>query len=320
MELKNILELFPKKNILVIGDIMLDKYTEGFVERISPEAPVPVLRVENHYYKLGGAANVAMNLSNLSPEGNITLSGFTGKDPESIFLKKTLEENNINTCLDENSSTILKERFMGKSSGHPQHILRVDREENKPKLFTQEIKKNLMHLSEKADLIILSDYAKGTITLDLINTLNNFKNKLIIDPKPKNPDFKSIYQDSLAITPNKKEALEMSGLNDIYDAGIKLSKDFNSNIFVKEGGEGLTIFPNNNHPIKVPTNKETNFEETGAGDTMIAAIALSLATNNSLENAAKIGNHAARLTVKKIGTHAPTLNELHRSIIENETP
>ncbi|MAG02273.1 hypothetical protein CMI42_02955 [Candidatus Pacearchaeota archaeon] len=316
MEVQEIINNFPRKKVLIIGDLMLDKYTEGYIERISPEAPVPVLRVSNHSYKMGGAANVAINVANLSPNGNISVAGFVGDDPEASYLKKMLEDNNIQTYLDSDHSTIVKERFMGKSSGHPQHILRADYEEDHKKTFNDELKDKIRDLALESEIIILSDYAKGTITTDLLNILDSFKNKMIIDPKPKNPDFRSIYRGCHVITPNKREILEMSGLNNIFDAGANISRELNTNVILKLGGDGTAVFPLNGEIIKVPTIKETNFEETGAGDSLISALALSLTINHSLDKAAIIGNHAARLTVKKIGTYAPTLEELRKLINE----
>ena len=316
-ELLKILDGFPKKKILIIGDIMLDKYTEGKIERISPEAPVPVLSVYNQSYKIGGAGNVALNAANLSPGGEIHFSGFIGLDKEADHLTRLLEEKKIKTYFEKKSSTIVKERFIGKSSGHTQHLIRVDKEDTSPKILSSEIKAVLNNISQEADIIIISDYAKGAITNDLLNSLSSYKNKIIVDPKPKNPEYKSSYKGVYLITPNRKEAFEMTGLIDIYEAGKKLTEDFNSNILIKLGGDGSIIFPISGDPIKIPTINEVNFEETGAGDTTMAALALSLSVNKSLQHAARISNYASRITIKNIGTYAPTLDEL-RNFILNE--
>lgn len=319
-ELLRVLREFPNKRILVIGDVMLDKYIYGDVDRISPEAPVPVLKVKEEYFKAGGAGNVAVNVANLS-SSKVSLFGFVGKDMWAEDLKKILNEKNIKSHFETNTSTILKERIIGHSSGQQQHIVRIDREEMHPKKFN-EVKQILFESAERADIILISDYAKGAITLDLMNSLSNYKNKMIIDPKPKNNDFKTIYKNALLITPNRSEALKMSGCTDIYDAGYKLKQEFNSNILITLGKQGMILFPVSGEKLDISTIPEESFEETGAGDTAISAIALSLAVDKSsiqsFENAAQLGNLAAGITVKKFGVYAPKFEELEQKLIQKD--
>jgi len=318
-ELLKILREFPKKKILVVGDVMLDKYIYGDVLRISPEAPVPVLKVKEEYYKAGGAGNVAVNVVNLSSV-ETSLFGFAGNDIWAEDLKKVLKEKKIRYYLETNTSTILKERVIGHSSGQQQHIVRVDREEVYPKIF-KEVKQTLLESAERADIILISDYAKGAVTLDLMNLLSDYRSKIVIDPKPDNKDFKTIYGRVLLITPNKSEALRMSGCSDIYKAGSKLRDEFNSNILITLGKGGMIFFPATGNPIDIKTVPEESFEETGAGDTAIATISLSLAVDKSsiqaFENAAQLGNLAAGITVKKFGVYAPKFTELEKKLIQN---
>lgn len=320
-ELLKILREFPKKRILVIGDIMLDKYIYGDVDRISPEAPVPVLKVKEEYYRPGGAGNVAVNIANLSSSES-SLFGFVGKDIWAEDLKKILEEKNIKHHFEANTSTILKERIIGHSSGQQQHIVRVDREETNPKKFN-EIKQILLESAERADIILISDYAKGAVTLDLMDLLSDYKEKIIIDPKPDNKDFKTIYGGVLLITPNKSEALKMSGCLDIYEAGFKLRREFNSNILITLGKQGMILFPCSGEKVDIKTTPEESFEETGAGDTAIATISLALSVDKSsiqaFENAAKLGNLAAGITVKKFGVYAPQFTELEKKLMQESS-
>jgi len=316
--LKEILNDFHNKKILVIGDVMLDKYTFGYVERISPEAPIPIVNVENQEYKPGGAANVALNLANLSENGKFYLFGFIGDDFEGHKLRTILENNKINCYFEKNNQTTLKERVIGRSSGQKQHIVRIDREEISQKNFNNI--EQLLKIAENVDRIIISDYAKGTITQNLVNHLTNYKFKMIVDPKKDNKDFGTIYKNSFLVKPNRRGALSMSQCHDIEMAGLYLKKEFNSNILITLGKDGMKLFPINDKMINIETIPEESFEETGAGDTTIAALSLALYDDSieSIISAAKIANLAAGITVKHIGTYAPTFKELEEKILSLE--
>ena len=316
--LVNVLETFYDKKILVIGDVMLDKYTFGSVQRISPEAPVPIIIVEREEYKPGGAGNVALNVANLSPNGEIYLFGFIGKDDNGHKLRKILEGGGIKCYFEESGQTTMKERVIGRSYGQQQHIVRIDREEISSKKFND--LSELTKIAEKVDKIIISDYAKGTITKEFMSNLNSYKSKMIIDPRPTNKDFNEIYRNAFLMTPNRDEAFKMSGIYDVDNAGEKLKKEFGSNILITLGKDGMKLFTiNRNDKIDVKTISEESFEETGAGDTAIATVALALdSSGNSLEsliNAAKLGNIAAGITIKHIGTYAPSFEELKEKVL-----
>jgi len=320
MELQGIIDQFLNKKILIIGDVMLDKYTIGHVSRINPEAPVPVLAVEKEIYKPGGAGNVALNVRNLSGNENVYLFGFVGEDPNGRELKRILENKGIKCYFEKNSTTIMKERIIGRSSGQEQQMVRVDREEIADKKIMGYINK-LLEIAAEVDKIIISDYGKGAITIDLINYLIPYKNKIIIDPKPSNKSFREIYKDVFLITPNKKEALEMSGCDNIKDAGYFLKNEFKSNILITMGKDGILFFPIEKDLVHIPTNPKESFEETGAGDTTIAALALAIKDNtpNSIINAAKLANYAAGITIEHMGTYSPSLEELKLALKNENT-
>ncbi|MBS3093102.1 hypothetical protein J4456_00805 [Candidatus Pacearchaeota archaeon] len=323
-ELLTIVNNFPRKKVLVIGDVMLDKYSFGRVKRISPEAPVPVLLLEKEEYKAGGAANVALNVANLSPQSEVHLFGFTGEDFYGEILKKLLEEKKITCHFKTNSLTCVKERVIGWTSGQKQHILRIDKEEISKKIFDDKIQE-ILDLAKSADIIIVSDYAKGVITYDLMSYLHPFKHKIFIDPKPSNKDFKAIYKNAFLITPSRDEAVLMSGYSEVDEAGYFLRKEFDANIMITIGKDGMKLFPTFKEnkesldKIYIKTIPEESFEETGAGDTAIATLALALSTQKEkslslFKNSAKIANMAAGITVKHIGSYAPTFIELQEKI------
>lgn len=299
----NILNNFSQKKILVIGDIMLDEYIEGNVERISPEAPVQVVTEKNKFYKLGGAGNVASNLASLG--GNTFLFSFVGKDKEANILKDLLDEKKINYSFEINNITTRKTRIIG----NQQQLLRLDREETYNKEFSSKIKENLLNIAEESDKIILSDYAKGVINYNLINFLKDFKQKIIINPKPIN---KALCNEVFLVIANEKETREMSKIFEIDKAGEILRKKFNSSLLVTRGEKGMTLF--SDKKIDIPTYTKEVYDVQGAGDTVVAAVSLAISAGASLEEAAIMGNYAAGIAVEKRGTYSVKLNELEKRI------
>ena len=319
MDYLDIKNRFAHKKILVIGDVVLDRYSKGSVF-ISPEAPIHSINVESEEYKAGGAGNVAINVSNLSTGSEVYFFSFVGKDEEGSHLRQFLSENKVRYFLDDDKHTIVKHRFIGTSHGRPQQIFRADWENNSIKLFKDATKKILSNIAKEADSILISDYAKGSITNDLMDYLKKWKQKMIIGPKPKNRDWLELYKNAHMIVPNQKEALEMSCCGNVYEAGIKLRKDLETNILITLAQEGMILFPKNEEKyLKIPTKVEEEYEATGAGDTAIAAISLATASGYSLEDAASIGNYAAGITIKKVGTYATTIEELVSVISKNSS-
>ncbi len=297
-ELLKIINKFKDQNILVIGDLILDKYIEGDVERISPEAPVMIVNKKSENYVLGGAANVATNITSLS--GNAILTGFIGKDNEGRKIIELAEKRKIKFIPEYTFKTIKKTRI---TCGN-QSLLRIDDEDITSKYFNP----NLIEQEiSKTDLIIISDYGKGAITSDLMKLLEN--KKTIVDPKPEN---KSLYSGVFLITPNTKEALEMSSCSEVHQAGEKLKKDLATNIIITRGKEGMSIF--NKGVRDIPTYAKEVYDVTGAGDTVIATLGLALASGADLEQAAIIANYAAGIVVAKRGTSRASLSELKEQL------
>ncbi len=301
--LLDILKEFDNKRIVVVGDIMLDKYIDGEVSRISPEAPVPVVVKKYEQSKMGGAGNVASNISSLG--GEVSIFSFIGKDPEAEILKNILKENKIEYRLDEDSMTVSKIRIIGNG----QQLIRIDHEEKSKKVFSKETKETLKKYAERADIIVISDYDKGAVNKDTMNFLEEYKKKIVVNPKPSN---KNLYKRTLLVIPNEKEALEMSRVNKVYNAGKKLQKNLETNILVTRGERGMTLFSDN--VTDIPTYAQEVYDVQGAGDTVVATVALALAAGSSLEEAAKLGNYSAGIAVEKKGTYSVRLKELKKRI------
>ena len=320
-EILKIVDEFSKKKILVIGDLMLDKYIWGAVERISPEAPVQVVTVKKETYAPGGAANVAMNLTSLS--GKTYLVGIVGKDESNKKLISILKKKGIATegiLVDSKKPTIQKIRIIG----HNQQLLRVDYED-KEYINSDDEKKVLKYVNsiiKEVDAIIISDYTKGIITKSLMQEIikkakeNN--KKIIVDPKPKHTEF---YKTADLVTPNNNEACEMLGIeaknHNLNEIGTELAKKLNTTVLITRGEKGMTLFEEKK-ATDIPTKAKEVYDVTGAGDTVIAALGLSIAAGASIEKAAHIANHAAGITVGKVGTTSVTIGELKEAIEDDD--
>jgi len=196
-------EQFKEKKIVVIGDIMLDKFTYGIPSRINPEAPTILLALEREEYHLGGAGNVASNIISLGAKA--TIFSFAGDDNEGNQLKKLLENIGAKYFFEKENRTISKERIVGDQGGIIHQVVRIDREDIYPKIFSDSIKEIIIEEVESADIVIISDYAKGTITKDLMTFIKDYAHKTVVDPK----QFLDLYNGSLLITPNEVEAINL---------------------------------------------------------------------------------------------------------------
>jgi len=318
-KLLKMLDNFKGKKILVVGDIMLDKYIWGDVSRISPEAPVQVVNVLRESYEAGGAANVANNISALS--GYALMVGITGNDEARRILLEELKKKGINTdgiFLDNDKPTTQKVRVIGKS----QQLLRVDYE-NMEHVHTN-IENSVINFVEKniknIDIVVISDYAKGVLTpkvnKKIIDISKQYKKIIIVDPKPKHKEF---YKDVTLITPNNAEASEMSGIEDgsdetIVEIGNKLMKNLNTNVLITRGEKGMSMFEKNGNITNIPTNAKEVYSLIGAGDTVVATIALALASGADFREAAILSNIAAGIKVGKIGTASVSVEEIKKEI------
>ena len=301
-------------SVLCIGDIILDSYSHGDVKRISPEAPIPVLKINNNKYEvLGGCGNVAKNICGAGSKCHII--SVCGDDEESIVLKKLLKDSkklSFNLFIDPTRCTTKKIRFV---SGN-QQILRVDREVNQPISFNLETKivKILKSKIDFFDVIVISDYSKGLLTDNLLKSiieLSKKKNKLII-VDPKKSDF-SPYKGANIITPNFKELLEASKIEldlkkeddskKVVRVSKELLKKYNFDAIVTtRSSDGISIVDKNNDYLHLPSKAQEVFDVSGAGDTVIAYIASGIADGRSLFNATEIANDAAGIAVGKFGT------------------
>jgi D-glycero-beta-D-manno-heptose-7-phosphate kinase len=303
-------EKFAGKKILVIGDVILDRYVYGDVSRISPEAPVPVVKIEKEVVVVGGAANTANNISSLGAEA--FLVGVVGNDPSKEILLRELDIRCINRSgivIDSFVNTIEKTRVVGNSH----QLVRIDYETVK-KLSDETEEKlmsNIEKYMEKCDIIVVSDYGKGIVTENLMRKIKKLSNiqgkKIIVDPKPKNYEF---YKDVFIITPNSKEAYEISKSQNTIEAGNILREKMNSHVLVTEGPKGMTLFELGKKEVYIPTKSTEVYDVSGAGDTVTATIALCIASGMELKDAAVVANYAAGIVVRKAGTATVSKEEL----------
>jgi D-beta-D-heptose 7-phosphate kinase/D-beta-D-heptose 1-phosphate adenosyltransferase len=320
-KLIRIVEQFKNKKILVIGDLMLDKYVWGSVSRISPEAPVQIVNVKNEDYVPGGTANVANNIAALN--GVVFLVGLVGDDDAKKILMNEIKKRNILTdglITHKEKPTIQKVRIIA----HNQQLLRIDYEKDDyvECEYENKIINYIKSVINKINAVVVSDYAKGVITKQVmveISKLAERNNKpLIIDPKPVH---KNLYSSFTLISPNYKEACEMIGIKehngkDINEIGKTLMKDFNSNILITHGEHGMTLFEKGERITNIPTKAKEVYDVSGAGDTVVSALTLSLVSGASFKEAAEIANHAAGVVVGKVGTATIKLEELKKVIGE----
>jgi len=326
-KLEFILKGFSRVKLLVVGDIMMDRSVSGKVSRISPEAPVPVVIVEKEEFNLGGAANVAHNIRSLG--GVVSLCGILGKDENGRKLYKKIAEKEIQThgiFFEPGRQTTVKTRII---AHHPHHqqLVRVDRETtDHPKVSTSKVL--LGFLTEGIndfDGIVISDYGKGLLTRNLIQTIikraKKSKKFVMVDPKVKNFFF---YKGATVITPNTQEASEASRTSytdqsSVEEMGKKLLKRLSCKaLVITQGEKGMTIFERHQKPYRVPTVAKEVYDVTGAGDTVIGTMALALGTGPrvNVKDAASLANYAAGVVVGKVGTAIVNREELLKVIRE----
>lgn len=322
-KLKEILSKFPQINILVIGDVMLDRFIWGIVDRISPEAPVPIVQVEKESMVLGGAANVANNIVSLGSK--VLLAGVIGTDSQGENLEAKLKQQGI--CIkgiikDSSRPTTLKSRIIA----HQQQVVRIDKEK-KSKISTK-IENRLIEYIKAAlkevSAIIISDYNKGVITPALMSNVLSFAKQkslvVAVDPKEENFGF---YREASIITPNLKEAEIISGIkivneSSLIEAGKRLMADSNCQaLLITKGAKGMSLFTQDEaiNATHIPTYAREVYDVTGAGDTVISALTLALCSGASFLEAACLANYAAGLAIAKLGTATISSPELLRAII-----
>ena len=315
-----ILENMRKVRALVVGDIGLDEYLTGEVRRVSPEAPVPVLEVLSEDARVGLTGNVAQNVSSLGAQ--VDLLTVCGVDEASTVLKNKLQEAGVQGLYmieDSSRPTTRKVRAMA----GPHHLLRVDFEHKQylSEAVESQVLRRFEKLAPDADVVIVEDYAKGLLSPRLMDQLMSVAKKhskpVIVDPNPKSSP--SLYQGVHLMTPNRDEAVALSGvdydeLRDLPDlllkVGEKLKKDLNLKYLVMtRGKEGMSLF-SQEEVVHLPTFAKQVFDVTGAGDTVIAALGLALASGEELVSSCVVANLAAGVVVGKVGCVPCSVEEL----------
>ena len=312
LDLQKILDSFKNIKIGVVGDLMLDDYIIGVVDKISPEAPVPVVNVKEERFVLGGAANVVNNLSVLGAQ--TICFGVIGNDSNGDRLIKTFEEKGIDNSgiiRTKDIPTIVKRRILAGN----QQLLRIDWEkaEHISKELEDSLLENFNSKIDSLDAIILSDYDKGVLTPRVAKEIVKIcreKNKIVtVDPKPKNA---LNYIGATSMTPNRKEAMECLGKNKVTDfeaLGKELKEKLQlDNLLLTRSEEGMSLFLD--EVINIPTFAKEVYDVTGAGDTVISVFTLASAAGVDWHESAKIANTAAGVVVGKMGTSTVTKEEI----------
>lgn len=314
-----ILNKFADTKVLIIGDLIMDHFIWGNVNRISPEAPVPVVDVKSESLLLGGGANVANNINSLG--GRSIVAGVVGADNDGEALVKLLKQKKIRTrtiVVDPVRPTTIKTRVIA----HNQQVVRFDREA-KYKINSATLCKVLSLVKKAAatvDAIIISDYAKGLISPELIEEVvllaRTYSIPIAVDPKVTHFEY---YKDVSIVTPNNLEASRASGIEitnkkTLKAAGELLSKKLGSRaVLITRGEHGMNLFEGKTN-THIPTVAKEVYDVSGAGDTVIGVIGLALGSGATFKEAAVLANYAAGVVVGKIGTAALSLDELKSAV------
>ncbi|MFH1326796.1 MAG: PfkB family carbohydrate kinase [archaeon] len=325
-ELIQELKKFKRKKILVVGDLLLDKFSFGKVERTNPEQPAaPLVKIIKEKYVLGGAANVANNLSSLG--ASCSLYGVIGRDFGGEKIKRLCKNKGIKfKSFYHNQPTILKQRIVA----HGQHITRLDFGERKIKKINENIQEKIINLLKKEiknfDFIILTDYDKFFFNENLARKIlelameNNIPT--LVDPKPCNLHF---FKNCTVICPNKKEAEEMAGIKDFNDEeetlikmGEKLAENIQTKYIIITCGErGAFYYNKEGENMFIESQAREVSDVTGAGDTFAAVLSLGLASGLNITKAIRLANYASGVVVEKIGTAVPFVEEVIKKIKQN---
>lgn len=317
---EEILAQFPQRKILVLGDIMVDEYIWGVVSRISPEAPVPVVEVEDENIRLGGAANVVANIRAL--RGQADLVGVVGGDSMAERLLHEIEQIGVKLdgiVVDRSRKTTIKTRVVAGS----QHVVRFDREstEDLDDGLGGRIQELVQDRLDHVDALVISDYGKGVINarlLEVVVPLARARGVVtVVDPKINHFD---LYRQVSVLTPNHREAMAawgrpIRGEADVAAAGRHLLDRLKVQaVLVTRGERGMSLYEGNGRVSQIPAVAKEVFDVTGAGDTVVGSMALALASRATMVEAAQVANHAAGVVVGKRGTATVSLAELKRSL------
>lgn len=300
--LRTFLTEVKNKKVCIVGDSILDIFSYGKIERISPEAPVPIIELEAREFIPGGAANVARNITSLGCKA--TLFTILGKDENGILLEKSLKKDKVEVVklLTNTRPTTVKERIIEGCK----HFVRIDIESKQ--LLTKQEETKLIQKFKKVvdttDVLIFSDYSKGVITERLVSEFCKIAHKkkipIIVDTKPSNAKLFCKKHISL-FTPNAKEAIEISSKENFEDSANYLQEYFSSAVLITKGGGGMTLY-NGKEITHVDALSANVVDVSGCGDTVIAVLGMALATKKSMSEAIYFANHAAGIVVQKKGT------------------
>lgn len=321
---REIIENFNIARVMVIGDLILDRFIWGKVERISPEAPVPVVEVTSESMRPGGAANVANNIASLG--GRVLIGGVIGSDLAggelvSLLRAKGIEANGI--FQDGSRPTSVKTRIIA----HSQQVVRFDRERKDG--IEGEVRNRLLGWIEEeigeVDGVVISDYAKGVVSKELVEKVvdlaRRWGKKVVVDPKVKHFSF---YKGVTIITPNTMEASKASGVEITDEESLEragrtlLAQAESEAILITRGEHGMTLFEAGKETLHIPTVAKEVYDVTGAGDTVVATCALALASGADFRSAAILSNYAAGIVVGEVGTATVTKDELLATVENGE--
>ena len=314
---------FSGAGVLVVGDIMVDHFIWGKVSRISPEAPVPVVDVQKDSILLGGCANVLNSIYAMG--GKVYVAGVIGADNIGKRLLEELRQRKVETAgivIEKGRPTTLKTRIVA----HGQQMVRFDKESRNPipRASTEKILEYVKSLRKKIGAVVISDYSKGVISRELMKEIRKIvdSSKIYICLDPKQSDF-SIYEGAYIITPNHHEAQRAAGMeitdeNDLRHVGETLLKKYNFQaLLITRGEEGMSLFERGQRMIAhthFSAQAKEIYDVTGAGDTVIGVLALSLAAQANLKEATYLANQAAGIVVGKVGTATVTQAELMQTL------
>jgi D-beta-D-heptose 7-phosphate kinase/D-beta-D-heptose 1-phosphate adenosyltransferase len=326
------METLGNPKVLVVGDLILDRYIWGLAERISQEAPVPLLRADHREHRLGGAASVATMLRALGAE--VQLIGGVGNDSEATVVRRMLNEQGIDDrlvlTLDDRPTT-LKERYVGRAQDrHPQQMIRVDYETRDPisAIVEARLHAELSAAAAQADLILISDYDKGVCTPTLLQALvasaRAIGIKIVADPIRSN-DYRR-YRGVHCMTPNRLEAQLATGLpiarpHDALSVGERLVKELDMEaILITLDRDGMALVRSDGRAELMPTRPRQVYDITGAGDMVLAVVGLCLASGADYDEAGALGNVAGGLEVEKFGVALLSREEILRDLVDHNRP
>ncbi len=328
--IESLIDKFSQSRIMVVGDIMLDEYVEGVVDRISPEAPIPVVKLVNNQerdVRMGGAANVFNNLVSLGGR-NIFLGGIIGDDTNGTMITEKLNSQGVETAgliVDSSRPTTLKTRIIA----HNQQVIRLDREERMPvssagraclvNFITQRL--------DELDAIIFSDYEKGVINKELLEEVLPLleQKDIIIAVDPKFSNFR-YFNNATILVPNRKEASgfvrhEIETEQDARAAARDIQENLACEcVLLKLGEQGMLLIDGEGEGALIHTAAEQVYDVTGAGDTVISTLVMAKTAGASWKEAARIANVAAGIVIHYIGTSAVTLQQLKCALLDNKFP